>query len=648
MRKHVYKEILYLLLDNDGPFRIKDIANILHISEKTVWNKLHDEQLVNILGKNVQLELKTNNGVCLSGSIDALHQLKLKLDLLNDNDKEENIYLNNQIILLLLTREENLTMQDVMDHFLITKNSLMLALTHIAIRLKKFDLQLEKRQNAGIQIKGNEINIRQMMENTILQQCGLIKQHHHTNTTFDESITQILKEIKLDTYLQNALTCVKMIQQELLGSFTDEGRKEIVIQILITNVRFEQEHLIHFIDQETFTSNLQFHRFLKIFENNRILLKENDYLYLWKRCVTNRFSTKNQRNVDKKFYMLSKELLNSILDLKEQESEEVEYLIQNLAFHIYQAVNRSYIGIRVHNPILNKVKEKYGKFYSLVLTNVSKFEKEYQISLNEDEIGFITIYICAIYEKSISNQYYRVLLVSDEGVGQTQLLSMHIVNNFPNLLIHQTSSSLHLQEEQVDEADIIISTCSLLLKQDARHKYVRISNFIDQQDLCAISTHLLNMGKLHNASCPIENMKSCIDFKYFNSHMDTKEELIQNYLQIAEQFGYCDESYIESVIQREVRASTSIGKGVAIPHGDDIHIMKPAVFFVRNATPILWGEEYSDIIIFLILKFDSIAQNKQFFMRLYACVSKTELVRQVENNDSLKRFEEYILKGEMT
>lgn len=340
---------------------------------------------------------------------------------------------------------------------------------------------------------------------------------------------------------------------------------------------------------------------------------------------------------------LSRELLSSVMEL--EHCDEIEYLIQNLAFHIYQAVKRSSMGIRVHNPILQKIKQKYGKFYSMVLTNVNKFETAYHISLNEDEIGFITIYICAIYEKNISNHYYKVLLVSNEGVGQTQLLAMQMMNNFPNLLIHDTCSSLNIKEDKLDDCDLIISTCPLMVKKEYSDKYIRISNFIDQKDLQIISAGILKYGgKTFQKKVTYDN-ESNIDFKYFACNLNSREEIFYTYLQIAEQFGYCDHQYLQSVIEREKRASTSIGKGIAIPHGDDTHILHPAVFIVRNAHPIRWGEDEVDIVLFLILKFNSITENKQFFIRLYSCMEKTELIRDIDDMSKLEKLKSYMMGG---
>ena len=299
----------------------------------------------------------------------------------------------------------------------------------------------------------------------------------------------------------------------------------------------------------------------------------------------------------------------------------------------------------MNNPVLNKIKQQYGKFYSMVLTNVTQFEKSYNISLNEDEIGFITIYICAIYEKNISNQYYKVLFVSDEGVGQTQLLSMQIMNHFHNLLIHDTCNSLMLNEHKLEDCDFIISTCSLLLKHEYMEKLIRISNFIGEDDIQQISEQILKVGSQKLQKKVKQEPYDAIDFKYFESHQRSREEIFTTYLSIAEQFGYCDQNYMQTVFEREQRASTSIGKRIAIPHGDDAHIMKPAVFIVRNDVPIDWGNEQVDIVLFLILKFTDIQQNKRFFMRLYSCIEKSELIRTIDGPEKLDVLKHYIMEG---
>lgn len=643
LKKNPMFELVNVLLRNASFLTIKELSEKLNVSEKTVWNRLHSDKLKDMLGDEVQLIKKTNAGIMLDGSSKALEELKHKVQCFTFEECEDDEFRRNKIIMLLLMNRESISMQDLCEYYLVSKKVIQLDLEMIQNKLNAYQLKLERKQNVGIRISGDEINIRQLFESVILQQTVYYKQDHHVNIVFDEGVATVLEDIGLHLHLHNAIEVVKNVQQQLVGSFTDEGKKEIILQILISFYRSEHGFLIEHIQDDLFETNTHFKAFLQLFERAHLRMKKNDYLYLWRRCINNRFTSGKEQEIDEKFLHLSKELLQSVMEL--QDSEEIEYLIQNLAFHIFQAVKRSTMGIRVHNPILQKIKQKYGKFYSMVLTNVNKFETAYHISLNEDEIGFITIYICAIYEKNISNHYYKVLLVSNEGVGQTQLLAMQIVNNFPNLLIHDTCNSLNIREEWLKDCDFIISTCPLMLKKEEEDKYIRISNFIDQKDLQTISARLLTYGgKQFQKKISIDNSDD-IDFKYFACDLSSREEIFHTYLQIAEQFGYCDDVYMQSVIERENRASTSIGKGIAIPHGDDSHILHPAVFVVRNEHPVTWGEDEADIVLFLILKFNSIAENKQFFIRLYSCMEKTELIRDIDDTKKLKQLKEYIMGG---
>ena len=643
MQRNPVYELVDVLLNHESFLTMKELSQELDVSEKTIWNRLHSEKMKEFLGSGVQLVKKPNAGIMLDGSIEALKELKHKVLSFTFEERDHDDFRRNKMIMQLLMSRESIAMQDLSECYLVSKKVVHLDLASIQNKLKAYQLVLERKQNAGVRISGDEINIRQLFESVILQQTVYYKQDHHVNIVFDEGVAAVLEDIGLQKHLHNAVEIVKNVQQQLVGSFTDEGKKEIILQILISYVRSEHGFLIEDIQDELFETNLHFQAFLQLFERAHLRMKKNDYLYLWRRCINNRFTSGKDQQIDEKFLHLSKELLRSVMEL--QDCEEIEYLIQNLAFHIYQAVKRSAMGIRVHNPILQKIKQKYGKFYSMVLTNVNKFETAYHISLNEDEIGFITIYICAIYEKNISNHYYKVLLVSNEGVGQTQLLAMQIVNNFPNLLIHDTCNSLNLREELLKDCDLIISTCPLMLKKEDEEKYIRISNFIDQKDLQEISARLLTYGgKQFQKRVSIDGSDD-IDFKYFACHLNSREEIFHTYLQIAEQFGYCDDAYMQSVMERENRASTSIGKGIAIPHGDDSHILHPAVFVVRNEHPVSWGEDEVDIILFLILKFNSIAENKQFFIRLYSCMEKTELIRDINDTKKLKQLKDYMMGG---
>lgn len=642
--KSYVEDIIRLLLMKEQALTIQEISTALHVSQKTVWNKINSKEMIDFLGNEVQLVKKMNVGIYLSASQSGLLNLKKKIDGFPLIETKDDEYRRNRLLIELVKSNAAISIQDFAYLLNVTRKVILLDLDVIKDELTKYHLCIEKRQNVGVIIVGEELNLRQFLEYIILKQSVYYKSQHHKNTTFDEGVSAVLHCIGLGEFMDNAVAMVKRIEKEFVGQFTDEGNKEITIQILISHYRTKRGWKIGSINEDPFEMNNHFQVFKEMFERYHMPMDAYDYMYLWRRCITNRFVTSKEQEVDEKFLQLARELLASVLDL--QDNEELSYLIHNLAFHLHQAVKRSNIGIKVHNPILHKIKQKYGKFYTMVLTNVHRFEGLYHISLNEDEIGFITVYICAIYEKSKHNQYYSVLLVSDEGVGQRQLLTLQIMNNFHNLLIQDTSNSLNVTDEKLDACDFIISTCSTMIKPQFKEKFIRVSSILDNDDLDSITACILRTKGVNGSNTLGNSMVQSVAFKYFESNVNSREEICKTYLQMAEQFGYTDKAYMESVFEREKRASTSIGKGIAIPHGDDVHIIRPAVFVVRNAKPIIWGQEQVDIILFLILKFTSIHENKQFFIRLYECMEKSELIRNINDEVTLEELKNYILEGE--
>lgn len=56
------------------------------------------------------------------------------------------------------------------------------------------------------------------------------------------------------------------------------------------------------------------------------------------------------------------------------------------------------------------------------------------------------------------------------------------------------------------------------------------------------------------------------------------------------------EEYVESVLERERLVSTSVGNGVAIPHGKSKAVLKPTVYFARTNKLVRWGEGEEDLV----------------------------------------------------
>ena len=108
--------------------------------------------------------------------------------------------------------------------------------------------------------------------------------------------------------------------------------------------------------------------------------------------------------------------------------------------------------------------------------------------------------------------------------------------------------------------------------------------------------------------------------------------------------GYVTNLYKKSVFKREELAPTDIGRLIAIPHGNDEYIKKLCIFMVRNKKSILWGDDYAKSILFLMVKFKTSKENRRFFQKLYSAVGKTNMIQDINSQEDLERFKQYLFK----
>lgn len=110
------------------------------------------------------------------------------------------------------------------------------------------------------------------------------------------------------------------------------------------------------------------------------------------------------------------------------------------------------------------------------------------------------------------------------------------------------------------------------------------------------------------------------------------------------------EEYAAAVFERENQVSTSVGNGVAIPHGKSKSVKVPTVYFARTQEQIKWGEDEEDLVdlIFIIAVPDDDTVNDH--LRILALLSRKlvdenfrDTLRGIQSvEDAYKLFEEIL------
>jgi mannitol operon transcriptional antiterminator len=115
----------------------------------------------------------------------------------------------------------------------------------------------------------------------------------------------------------------------------------------------------------------------------------------------------------------------------------------------------------------------------IVADNVDILEDLLGRKIQEQEIAYIVIYVCAAIEKySQYSSNSNVILVCNSGIGTSHLLQQKINEKF-NFNIVNVIGAHTLSEMNIANVDFLISTIEL---QNAKLPYVRISPLLNEED----------------------------------------------------------------------------------------------------------------------------------------------------------------------
>lgn len=172
-------------------------------------------------------------------------------------------------------------------------------------------------------------------------------------------------------------------------------------------------------------------------------------------------------------------------------------LIDGLCNHMKPAVNRIRMGLFAENTHMEMLREKYMDVYQAAVEACGFLKEELQVSeISEEELGFIAMYFCAFIEKQKEeDKHFRVYVACPHGIGTSQMLSVYLKRDFPQLRIQKIISSADIKVEELveEEIDLVISTTEL----DLAFPNVYVSSMLTETDKVMIKTALSNIRKKH-------------------------------------------------------------------------------------------------------------------------------------------------------
>ncbi|MFC0270754.1 BglG family transcription antiterminator [Metabacillus herbersteinensis] len=614
------QEILHILLtQSDQHLLVQDIAERVDCSEKTIRNDFKAIEEYIKEHSNADLIRKPGLGVYLD--IEELDKTTLfnQLHLANNpviHESKERVL---QIAYQLLMSVKPVTVQDFALQYFVNKAVIKKDLDKIEEWLKVLNLTLVSKQRVGLTIIGTEKNKRTAFSR--LYQLT-------DNLTADN---QFIKEQFSSHEVEAVKIGMKELQNQHSLYFTDETFESLIIHILLMIKRMKLKQPISISEKERYL--LQGKKeygwtseFLKKLEPVFALhFPEEEITYLALHILGGniRYQQRNERDND--FYenspllsMLVHLLVNRMTELHMIEFTKDQTLLSGLKIHLYTTLNRLNYGLTVSNPMLNDIKKMYPYMFDMVIHVLEEINQTFALSIPEEEAAYVTLHFQASIERLRSNRekVKNAVIVCHMGIGMSQLLKTKIERKLSSIHITGCIAKADLKDYLSKyDVDLVISTIDL---PELKIPYLVISPLLDATEEKKLNHFIKQVEEpVHHELKESVLLKYTTPFLVFlQQDTEHRYELIEMLANSLYEKGYVEKEYAHSAINREIMSSTTIGAGIAIPHGTPKLIKQSAIAIATLKKPIKWGSEKVTLVFMLAIKNDEHVETRQLFGEL--------------------------------
>lgn len=305
-----------------------------------------------------------------------------------------------------------------------------------------------------------------------------------------------------------------------------------------------------------------------------------------------------------------------------------EVLCNALELFLHRCIIRTKFGLEICNPFLEEIKKGYSAIFTTCFSLGSYILEETGRMPSEHEIAFLTLLIGGALIRM--EKKTRAVLVGAGSLLLAEMTAKKIEQRVPWITIIAVLPMDSVCQGEQLECDLVITT---IPGYEVELPTVYVTPIISDRDVLKLqkAVNQLYADRLGQAGPSSLTAYLRPEFIMLDVESAPKEKLIELGCSILEKEKYVTEEYCREVLHRESISSTEIGNGVAIPHGIENTVNKPAIFIMRLKNKMDWGNGSVDIIFILALNFNDVGVIRKFFNLFYEKVINEETVKQIRN-----------------
>ncbi|WP_110934088.1 BglG family transcription antiterminator [Paenibacillus bouchesdurhonensis] len=631
------REILRMLLGEPGrSFVVRDLAASLSCSEKTIRNDF--EAIDAYLAEQGKAKLLRKPGIGVDLDIEEHERVKLFDQLFRSTADTGYERDDNRIAAIayeLLMNTKPTTLQELAEKYYVNRAIIKRDLDSLNPWLHKRRLEIVSKQRVGILIEGAEKDKRAALSKVSL----LIE------TSTNDFIKKRFEAYEIDLVTRE----LKRLERKEAFHFTDEAFENLLIHTLLMIRRTKLNQPISFSEQEQafirekreYQWTLDFIRQLERYFSVHFPSSEAAYLtaHLLGAKIRSRTRldsgrlTEHPLKITAEVTEVVQSLMRKMSSLTFIDFERDLTLKEGLSIHLSSTIHRLSYGLSVTNPLLQDIKKMYPYMFSMVIYATNELGHNFQFTVPEDEVAYLTLHFQAAIERlnKQTRLIKNIVTVCHMGVGISQILRTKLERKFSGIQVmdsvRRADLNTYLEHHPVD---FIVSTIPLNDIDAMDIPHIVVSPLLEPADVKKI-TNFLERLEEH----PLEASASFLQ-------MYTKPALIFSQVEVSHRFeiieqlanslhakGYVEQDYAHQALLRERVSATTIGGGIAIPHGDPKLVKQSQIAIATLKEPLEWEQDKVSIVFMLALRNQEQENTKKLFHRLSLLSEQPSLIQQL-------------------
>ncbi|MBU5335004.1 BglG family transcription antiterminator [Intestinibacter bartlettii] len=623
------------------------ICKILQILEhKRSASLEYLEKKLNVSAKSIKNDIKELNEIFDGNALIQFKLGKYKLYVLEHKQFEkikENLYLHDDffnspkkrmayVMNRLMNDENPVLTEDLAFEMSIGRTTLVGDLKKIREALKKYKIKIVGKTNTGLKLQGEEIDIRLFILENLYEE---IYKDHELDYDVKEELDKIFSDLKLEGSTRNQI--IKFLTVLIDRVVNGNPIKEL-------NEKYED--LIY--TKQINVANDISDRIEKIFG---IKIPDNERVFMTLPIV----GMRTPMDIDRvKNLEITEDVIELVLDIIKLIKLEMDItitpgnLLDEFTYHISFMLNRLKYGIKIKNPVLDEIKEKYMVPYKLAELTKMLIEDRTKKKVSKDELGFLAVYFSVfISENSYEqNKLCSIAIICGTGKITARLIAAQLRKIVDIDTKLEMFSDSQVNKELLDQFDLVLST--IKFECDTVTPIIYLKEIFDENQLknkieSVRYTEKLNIPMLQGMESLVLSLLD--EEKFFI--LDSEKSYIENVDYMIDKLydlSYVDEGFKERIHIRESKSTMVFDEYIALPHainkGTDKIVFSIGVFSDDNKKQ----KDQKLKVIFLLAIPDIEEKDDDILVKIYdeiIAISKDK--QAVENIAKVKNYRELLL-----